>query len=156
MNANWNRWIYSSIAKYFTDKAIAANVNIYIESAPAKDKHPQDWIELRIDGPYFSGRSKNEWGATIEVNVVVSSAKNEKNNYRFLINSGLVCEWCVAEIPIFKLGTGVSDDQSLLTCLQLKTDDRERLIVSNFGQIDPTTQLLQSTVEGHYHANLVG
>jgi len=156
MNANWSRWIYSSVAKYFTDKATLASLSLYVESAPAKTGHPEDWLELRLDGPYFSGRSKNEWGVTIEVNVVISSAKNEKNNYRFLTNEGKVCEWFVAEIPIFKLGAGVLDDQSLITCLQLKTDDRERLVVSHFGQIDPTTQLLQSTVEGHYHANLVG
>jgi len=156
MNKNWARWIFASIAKHFDDQAVIAALPLYIESAPAKQGHPEDWLELRIDGPNFSGRSKDEWGVTVEVNIVISSAKNGKNNYRFLTNEGLVCKWFVAEIPIFKLGNGVDDDQSFITCLQLITDDKAKLVVSHFGQIDATTQLLQSTVEGHYHANLNG
>jgi hypothetical protein len=158
MNKNWPRWIFASVAKHFTDAAAAASLPMYVESAPTdeqKRKAP-DWSELRIDGPSFSGQGKDQWGAMIEVNVVVSSAKNEKNNYRILQNIGVVCEAFAVTIPILKLGDGPDDDQSFITCLQLLSSNKEIVKVSNFGQITPSLQLLQSTVEGHYHANLEG
>jgi len=156
VNKNWPRWIYSSVAKHFSDKCIADGLPIYIETSPRDTNKLQDWVEFRLDGPFFTGHTKNEWGIIIEVNLVISSAKNERNNYRVFTNQGLICGYFAQEIPVFKLGVGVDDDQSLLTCLQLITEGREKLVVSNFGQIDTAKQLLQSTVEGHYRANLIG
>lgn len=154
INRNWPRWIYASVAKYFTDFCATNNLQLYIESAPIDKKSVQDWIELRIDGPNFSGRSAGEWGVTIEINIVISSAKDQVNGYRIFQNQGIVLEALTTAIPIVKLGVGVDDDQSVITCLQLKTESKEKLKNSNFGQIDPTTQLMQCMIDGIFYANL--
>lgn len=155
MNPHWNRWILSSIAKHFYDKSVIDVIPFYLEGAPLNTLEHKDWIELRIDGPLWSGRTKDQWGCKVEVNVLLSSAKDHHNNYRIHVNSGKVCAM-FTQIGIFKLGDGPDDDQSFITCLRLITEGKEQLEVHQFGQIDPTVQLLQCSVEGHYHANLGG
>lgn len=149
VNANWPRWIFASVSKHFD--ARRQGLNLFIEGQHRDTSDAGAYIELRIDGPEFREDSKGYWRVFSEINVLVSTPLDDTNFHLHQVNIGIVAA-AFTTINIYKYGTGVLDDQSLLGCYQLVHDyiGRERLIVSNFGQIDPAVKLLQATVEGHY------
>lgn len=148
MNPLWNKWIFSSVAKHFKAKCEELHIPLYIESFPRDTSSLKDWIELRIDGPHYTPQTKNQWEITLEVNVVVSSAKDNINSYRYLEAQGNVVKM-FSNIPVYKLGL----DESLVVCLQTT---QGKIVTRNFGQVGPTVALNQSSVEAHYRAFLQG
>lgn len=156
MNANWQRWIVSSIHKHFKDACVVGEIPYFVESVPAKmDQDKLDfWCEGRVDGPFWRGGTKNEYFCTVEVNMLLTIKKNLKDIYKADRLKGLLTVAFTTGLPILKLGDGTDDNPtSVVTCLNLITEGREALIVSDFGQFGPGVQIKQSSVEGHFHGN---
>lgn len=149
MNPNWPRWIVASFAKHFTD-TLTGNLSVYVEGADRKTNDKSDYCELRIDGPFGKERSKDEWELTLEVNVLVTSIKDEQDAYKIHRSNGFVAAAFASMISILRLGTGIQDDEGIEGCLILRSEQREALIISNFGQVENEVRVMQSTVEGHY------
>ncbi len=151
---NWQRWIYASLATYFKTVCDDNDIPIFIEGSPRTTDDLEDWVEIRILGPDWNSGTAIEWVAdNIEVSALVMSKLNQTNNYRIHDNIGIIVDAFVAPIPVFKLGTGVGDDQSQITCLQSKTKGRDQIKVAPFGQVDPNTQLLRASVDGFFWGN---
>lgn len=151
MNPDWPRWIAASINQNFDNKK--QNLFLYIEGQDRPKKEPGQMLELRVDGPYISQPTINWCIIDLEINVVVKTMKDEKDLYNIERNIGIAMAAFSDPINVLKYGTGPNDDNTTsVMCLQLKTKDREKLIVSRFGIIDPTNRLMQATVEGHYEA----
>jgi len=74
-NVNWDRWIKSSVAKHFNDESlIGINENqtvLFIEGFERNTDGKKDWIEFRLDGPYYEETTKGHWKIEIEVNILV-------------------------------------------------------------------------------------
>ena len=151
INPNWDRWIFASVSNHFNTLAIAVPLPLFIEGQHRDTREIKDFFELRLDGPRMTEVSANNWQIRIEINCLVQSAMDETNYHRIRQNTGVVAAMFTG-IGIFKYGDGLDDDQSQIGCMILLQDKRGRdfLEISHFGQIEPATKLLQSTVEGHY------
>lgn len=156
MNHNWERWIVGSIGKAIGDYCQTNSIPLYVEGAPKNSEQLQDWVELRSNGPMWVGGTKDFWVAHIEINVFILSKANQSDGFRILRNIGLIRTRLAQPIPVLKLGVGVDDDQSYLTCLILKTSDGEKLRVSQLGQVTGQTPLMRATVDGMYIGNFEG
>ena len=155
INTNWARWIKASIYTYF-DTNIDGYTK-YFEGSKRDTFTAQDYIEIRMDGPHFSEVSKNYFKITVEVNVVLHHTKDDTQIYKLDTMIGVVST-AFKNIPVYKYGDGAADDSSYLGCLRLIVDPHgmkgDKVVVSNFGQIEAATEAEQATVEGHYVMNL--
>ena len=157
MNKNWPRWIFASVSDHFKTKMDAVSLPLFIEGQHRDiDKSLQDYVELRVDGPYITEIARDQWQLYIEVNVLINSIMNDTNNHRIHTSAGLVGAAFEDAIPVYKYGSTGEDDDSFLGCLVLQQDKkrRERIQISHFGQVAPNTKLLQATVEGHFIIDL--
>jgi len=155
------RWIKASVLKFFqqlVDKD--GGLHLKFEGTPYIDqegrvvtKLPQ-WAEFRLDGPFSKEPSNNYWTHRIEVNLLVATNLSTQDFYSHERSVGIIYDAFRTEIPVFRLGNGEFDNQAQLGCFQIQTEEREAIIVSNFGQIETDIKLTQSTVEGHYRMDL--
>lgn len=153
MNQHWPRWIIASISKHFADRV--GTLPLYIEG----QKRPtgvKDLLELRMDGPYITEESHNYWRLYMEVSVIVQSTMDATDYHRIFRNCGLVAS-LFTTIQLYKFGDGPDDAPTeTIGCLSLIQDigKRERIQINHFGILDPSTSLLQSSVEAHYVTHL--
>jgi hypothetical protein len=154
MNENWPRWIFASVSKHFSLNV--GDLPIFYEGHKRSAEFLEsDLIEFRMDGPYFLLVSRGLWTATIEVNILLQTSIDDNDFHKIHRNVGIVAK-AFTDIIIYRYGEGIDDDDSYLSCLGLMQSDRKRelLSINHFGQIDPSKQLMQATVEGHYKAEL--
>lgn len=144
INKNWERWIFASVSKHFD--TYRESVPLYIEGQERQTQLLDEFIELRVDGPYFKEVSKGCTKIDIEINLLCCVKKNN-DNFRIHKLTGVVAAAFKPEIFVYKFG---DDPLELWECLRLRSDKREAVIVSHFGQPDPDLPLMQATVEGHY------
>jgi len=153
VNVNWSRWIFASITKHFYDN-LNASLKVYVEGQRRVNLRDQEnFCEVRVDGPYLTEVSKGNYRIYSEVNVVVQHHMSDSNWHTIHTNIGLV-QGAFTTIPIYKYGSGVQDDDSLLCCLELVQDARNDLETNQLGQIGPDKQLMMATIEGHYECLL--
>jgi hypothetical protein len=147
-NPNWPRWIFASVSKHFHDCRGA--LAFYIEGQE-RNALTGDLLELRMDGPYQTEINKGYWKLFIEVSMLIQAIKDAKDYHKVHRYAGQVAA-AFTSIPVYKYGDGVDDDQTVLGCLELVQDigKRERIQINHFGQIEPSTPIIQSSVEGHY------
>lgn len=149
-NYNWPRWIFASISKHFSDKAVIASLPIFIEGQTRAPSENNDYIEFRFDGPSMQEVSRNYWSIDVEVNIMIVSFINEEDLHKIHRNIGLVCSFFTC-IPIMRYG---DDRTSLVGIMDTVQEGRERLIVTNYGQVQSDSRMLQATVEAMYHFNV--
>jgi len=154
LDQNLPRWIFASVSKHFNDRR--QGIPLFIEGQLRNTRALEDFIELRVDGPYYTEVSKGFWNVYIEINVLIQAAQDQADYHRIYKSVGIVAAAFEQVISIFKLGDGVDDDDSLVTCLKLLGDKekRERIQISHFGQVEPETGIFQATVEAHYETQI--
>lgn len=161
MSKHLPRWIKASLLKHFQEKVQKlGGVHLKIETVPYIDENgkvvtslPQ-WSEFRLDGPFTKEPSRNYCNHRVEISLLVCTKVQGKDLHAHEKNVGVVYSAFVNEIPVYRLGTGEDDNQALLGCFIIQMEEREAVIVSNFGQIEYDIKLTQSTVEGHYKMDL--
>lgn len=153
--ANWNRWIYASICKHFDDRR--GGYAMYVEAAPRETRVLTDFFELRVDGPRITEVAANEFKLYYEINMLTQNTISETDLHTQQRMLGVIAA-AFTDIDCYRFGNGPSDDGLWFACLQLIQNERkkERVVVSNFGQVDTSTMLQQGSVEGHYHTLLIG
>jgi hypothetical protein len=109
-----------------------------------------------MDGPYYTEESKDFWRLYIELSVLTQSVMTDTSYHTIHRMVGDVAAAFTDTIPVYKYGTSTDDTQTLVGCLELIQDirNRERIQTNHFGQIDPAIPLLQATVEAHYEMYL--
>lgn len=154
MNHNWPRWLRASSAQWFKAK-ILPTLPFFLEGGDRRTEELREYVEFRLDGPYAKELNKGFWQLDVEINVLVVTSRDDSDVYEHDRNVGSACAAFTKGVPIWKLGDGEDDDPlELLGCMVLIPLDKERIIVSNFGQIAPDTRMMQSTVEAHYRLQL--
>jgi hypothetical protein len=146
------KWIFASVAKHFDDRK--QTLPLFIEGMVRQTNKETNWAEFRLDGPYLTEVSRGQWYIEIEVNVLVESATNTQDAYIYLKNVGIMAAAFTKTIKVFRLGDEAGDDGSLVGCLILKQEYREKLVISHFGETHPNEKQRQSQIEGHYEMYL--
>lgn len=155
INEHWARWIFASVCKHFDSKR--GTLPMFVEGQQRATRGVQDFIELRLDGPDFNESSKNYWKAYIEINILIQSSMTDGDFHKIHRTTGLVSAAFVSSIPVYKYGSApLIDTGAHIGCLDIVDNkfDKERIKVRHFGQVNPDTQLMQASVEGHYEMSL--
>ena len=151
-NPNWPRWIFATVSKHFTEAAQEAELPLFIEGQHRSTRKYKDLLELRMDGPTLREPSKGCWYLRLEINILIQSTMDDKNYHRIHQNVGVVAAAFEKAISVYKYGNNPQDDKTFVGCLQLiqNRETRDFIEINHFGQIDPKTNLMQASVEGHY------
>lgn len=151
-NQNWPRWIVASVRKHFYDNR--QGLFMHIEETDRQTASVSDFCEFRIDGPRIKEVSKDYFKLLTTVNILITSAMDNKDFDKINKNIGIIVAAFTPNINAFKYGDGPDDDSSFLGCMQLSRGKNDVLRVNKFGQIDKTEKINQATVEGRYYLDL--
>lgn len=147
---NWERWCKISVVKHFDNGK--GDTSLFVEGFRRATEELADYIEVRVDGPYNRENVKNQWRLYFEVNILVVVKTNpDQDPYRINRLTGRVTGLFTDDICVRKWGNTEPDDLTLIGHLSLVPRANERIQVSHFGKIRPDTDIVQASVEGHYH-----
>lgn len=120
------------------ESGLGTSFLIKLEDEQEKAKgNAQDWVELRVDGPYYSPQP-GEYGLLVEINLLLCTLRNDQNIYRHRNIRGCFENVCSRSICIYKYGDG----DSLLGTMRLG-----RVVASYLGEV--AESIVQSVVEVH-------
>lgn len=143
MNKNLPRWVYASVTKHFDSKKDTLQLRF---EGDDRTKLKNDALELRMDGPNKRQYDKSVEYYDIYINILVISIRDEKDAHKVQRQTGIAAAAFVNSIPVYRYGTATEDDKTLLGCLVLEGE----VIITNFGAVEGSPNLLYSTVEGGY------
>lgn len=151
------RWIRSSLAIPFSATLETKyGYRMFVENDQRQRTRVPVHTEFRMDGPRLIELSRNYWDCYVEVNILAQVVIDPSGDlYTIDDVCGAIAEAFV-DHTCYKYGPLTSDDQSFVGCLILQQDrgSHERIQINHFGQIEPETNLLQASVEGHYRMYL--
>lgn len=152
-NRNWNRWIKASMfAHILTLKDSDVPVEaLFVEGTKRKTNEFDRWFELRMNGPFARKLTKSEWRLDIEFNIMCSHIL-VADAFKIDRMLGWAMSTFTSPVQISKLGEDPTvDDQSVLGCMQLNTEDKgESIKAHQFGQVDVRRELIQATAAARY------
>jgi hypothetical protein len=155
VDPNWSRWIFASISDAFNTVAGSASIPFYVEGADKDDDASLlEYFEFRINGPDAKELSKDFWCLTVEVNIFCAAKRMKDNFHRIHTLVGLAQSMFTNAIQCYKYGTSPGDDSTGFLCMQLDTKNKEDVVVSHFGQLDPNLLEMRATVDGFYEGYL--
>lgn len=147
------RWIKASVDKWMTGNK--GPYPLYIEGADRKTNELRSFFELRVDGPNRVQYTRCEFSFHIQVNIEITTAINEEDSHLQVKMFGQALLMLPTCIPVYKYGDTTDDDQTYLGDLQRLDDAHDRgTDVHTFGQVDPSLQLIQGTVEANYRIQI--
>ena len=128
------------------------NADVFVEGQDRSSSTRNSHFEIRLDGPYTDPcGSRGEYRSYVEVNILVSSTRDESDIYRVDNMKGVAAEALNKDFCIYKVGNvgkNEQDDESLVGIMKLLPV--ERIKVSDFGMIDSNTEVYQAVAEAHY------
>jgi len=117
--------------------------HIFIEGEKRNTSDFPRFIEIRLDGPWFSAGSKDSWMVEYEMNILIQAPASEN-----LYDIEDICGDVYTEL---EKSINILDDMDvLIACSSLKTNFRQKLQINRFGQIEPTVPVLQATIEARH------
>lgn len=146
------RWIQASYVKAIR-ASMGDGIALFVEGEDRTTNKFPKFAELRIDGPYIKPRgASGEFSAYVEVNLLGNSTRSPDNIYERQNLQGYLSWLLTRDFCIYRTGNEESpeatDDNSFFEVMLLLPHDEIK--VSDFGQIDPNSQVFQCAVEAHY------
>lgn len=140
-------WVALSVAKHF--QTVLTGYKVYLEGQDRDTSKEEEWFEVRIDGPSKTNIQASYEIWFFEINVLFVTHNAGQKHVGYIDEKlGLLANGFSNHIPIYKFGP--TEDKTWYNCLRIKIGFRERVVVSKFGNVNPSTNLFQGTVEGHY------
>ena len=154
MDVNLARWIMASVAVYFKTVADSLSLTYFVEGVDerASDTMRVQHVELRVNGPFIRELSRDYWRAHIDINILLVDYLDMSTENAYDLNQwgGEFLAAMLEPIPIYRLGTGVDDDDSLVGCLTQRAGISEPARLIHFGQISKTDRIRQAAVDGRF------
>lgn len=146
------RWVHASIKQFIKENFSGSP--IYFEGENDRNSSEPFYVEVRIDGPAIIPiGTRGEYLGVVEINLFLTVKKDVKYVHTMQDKMGLAMAVMSRCIPIKKIGSTQSvDDGSQFTVLQI--DDTDPIDIRNLGQVDPSLQIQQASVESHYRMQL--
>lgn len=142
MNENWTRWIKSSVAKHFDSNVSGITMFVAGSIRPSSE---DDHFDLRINGPDYDEVSAEYYFVDVGINALVSCIKSN-DLYKPDELKGKVLQGFTDVIEVHEW----QDGDAYLTCLR-KTGP---ILIDDFFPVEEGSNVLQSTIECHYMAEL--
>lgn len=153
---NWNRWILQSIIDHYKTKVVDINsIPFLVDGVDTRDQTwmaQPDRVELRVSGPDTKELSARCWRIWVSVNLYFTSmmGQESKNRYDLENTVGLFLEYTDTVIPVYRLGTGAQDDDTLIGCLEPRRELPNAVRSVHFGQISPDELVKQAQIDARY------
>jgi hypothetical protein len=135
-NRQWSIDIVKAITDSFnTNKG---DLKMFFEGVPSDKQSSGEWIEFRYNGPEFEQISKNDFKATVGVDILAQTDKTEEDIYSMPTLCGKVTELfdCIYVT-------------SLNSTLQLDNVSGSDVDINHFGEIDESGTM-RSSISGVY------
>jgi hypothetical protein len=145
-------WVIASIVYEFRIMAEINNLDFFVEPQ-SRDAESDEFIEVRLDGPIIIGGSRNNFYLDFELNILIQ-INIGSNIYRIREIQGIICEKIISGIQIKKYGTN-EENYGCLKQLYEETGG-DNITVSNFGRIEPSSTIEQSSIESHLRFHIGG
>ena len=154
MDANLARWIMSSVAVYFKTVADGLSLTYFVEGVDEREPSTMntEHVEVRVNGPYIREVSRGYWRVHIDINILLMDYMDMSTENAYDLNQwgGEFLTAMVEPIPIYRLGTGVNDDDTLVGCLTQRTGLSEPARLIHFGQISKEDRIREAAVDGRF------
>lgn len=154
MDVNLSRWILASVATYFKVVADSLNLTYFVEGIDERESDTMraEHVELRVNGPNIREVSKDYWRAHVDINILLIDYMDMSTENAYDLNQwgGEFLAAMMKPIPIYRLGTGVNDDDTLVGCLTQRKGISEPARLIHFGQISKTDRIRQAAVDGKF------
>jgi len=153
---NWNRWVLQSVIDHYKTNVSDPNtVPFLVDGIDVRDEawmNQPDRVELRVNGPDTKELSAGCWRLWVGVNIQFLSmmGQESKNRYDLETLVGLFMEYTDTPIPVYRLGTGVEDDATLIECLKPRRELSNAVRSVFFGQIDQDELMTQAQIDARY------
>lgn len=149
INENWARWIFASCTTFFDSKK--GNLFLRVDAEEEPTPRPEDYAEMRFNGPFYTEQYRDYWKLEIHINVLIEIVINQTDDQKIFRTVAIVEKMFDRCIPIYKYGDSIVDDRTIqLGVLTRIPVGKHDIVTNHFGQITPDMRMLQSTVEGHY------
>ena len=141
IDPKWGVWLARSVYNHVRTavQAVDAAYDILLQEAPhpATQKYPK--IEVRLDGPYFTGTVNDEWTLRVEINVLLTTTVGDKNLNEHGTLAGHIQRCLSKSLEIYKYGEVVES--------HLGTLNLGRVVATSLGRIKLDSPIQQSVVE---------
>lgn len=155
INPNWDRWVWASVTD-FMDKN-KGQYYLFVEGLSRVVDGKKAFIEFRANGPNVYENSNNNFDLNIVVNLCVQQSTDTYDAHAFMKIYGWAKSMIQPCIPIYKYGTELQDDQSLLGYMELQCSSKVNFVKGlQLGQVDPVMKLISGTIEGNYRMQILG
>ncbi len=155
MNVNLPRWCFSSMAEHFRVVAATVPIDYFVEGVDEETAldFQRDSSLFRMDGPIaFQGSSGVEW-YRLEIQILLTDlvATTNDNAYDVYSWAGVFQgEMLNSPLPIYRYGSGVEDDQTLIGCLEPDNKAKSNIRVASYGMVDKDYRVKQVSVNGKF------
>ncbi len=153
MDPNLPRWMEASCRAWFD--ALRQGIPLYFEHTglrPVQDD--KSYAEFRFDGPYSVSPSKGTTHHYAEINILCTTYVDRADADTISRLTGVFHSAFRNCIPVYRYGDGPYDDQTYVGAMMISDERGEKVRTSYFGQVNPDTNVIQATVEGHYKMTL--
>jgi hypothetical protein len=142
MREHWNRWVYASVTKHFSEVADGLDLYTYIAGRSDDSGETNEFLEIRVSGLNTTEISKNNFRNDVGIEVVYSVHITPEDAYRAEKVAGAV-ENAFTDICIYKYGKDSYDDDSLLGTLRIQRQPTES---NSLGQVSTDNRIIQGVV----------
>jgi len=154
MNVNLPRWMFSSMVEHFRT-VTPAGVAYFVEGVDEEEasNFQNDSMLFRMDGPFAYQSSGGEEWYKVEIQILLTDlvALTGDNAYDIYAWAGIVQgDMLNSSLPIYRYGSGVEDDDSLIGCLAPDPSVTNNIRVASYGMIDKDYRVKQVSVNGKF------
>jgi len=144
VDENLARWTFQSIVKHFVDTANGLSLPYFVEGIDERSDADMraNHVELRITGPEVKEISNGYYHVSAVINFLFTEQMDIDGADAYTIQRwvGKFASDMMEPVPIYRLGTGADDDQSLVGCLRVDKGKNEKVRIFHFGQVKPDTR----------------
>src|SRR5688572_9625290 len=90
INPDWDRWILASVSEYFKDALAGSGLLFFVEGQEYDKNDARQKAELAIEGPLYEEQSAKQWKVSINLNILLSLIKDQKDFHKSHKMAGLV------------------------------------------------------------------
>lgn len=154
MDNNLSRWIFQSLASHFKSVAEGISLPYFVEGIDERsaDTMRESHVELRVTGPDIKEVANGQYNIKCVVNFLFTKNMDEviADAFDLIQWTGVFSNEMLEPIPIYKKGTGVEDDGTLVGCIRVPERKSEAVRIYHFGQLDKDTRVRMSEVDAVY------
>jgi len=145
---HWPRW--TKIAFFKMAESVKRNIPVYFEGDERTTRLNANFTEVRLTGPDIWEPSRDCYKLEVIFNLLINSKEDSDDLYLVDRLQGQFTNAFPNSIRVLKMGSDAVDDESLLGCYQLVSP----IDINQFGIIDGSLRVNQTTIEGTYELTL--